>query len=94
MSSPDTVIAYQNKDIVSKVLGDGMRGKPLSVMGWNTDLTVERIEPTNLPAVLVNELRLDHLYVLSDGSAAIVDYESFLLPIRVWKLKMRLLRLV
>ena len=69
-------VAYQNKDIISKVLGDGMRGKPLSVMGWKTDLTVERIEQTNLPAVTVNELRIDHLYVLSDGSVAIIGYES------------------
>lgn len=31
---------------------------------------------TNLPAVKANELRLDNLFELADGSVAIVDYES------------------
>ncbi|MDO5426167.1 MAG: hypothetical protein Q4F41_20935, partial [Eubacteriales bacterium] len=32
--------------------------------------------PTNLPAIEANELRLDHLFLLEDGSLAIIDYES------------------
>ncbi len=31
---------------------------------------------TSLPAVKANELRLDNLFELADGSVAIVDYES------------------
>ena len=34
------------------------------------------ILPTNLPAIESNELHLDNLFLLSDGSLAIIDYES------------------
>lgn len=37
---------------------------------------IKAVLPTNIPAVKVNELRLDNLFELADGSAAIVDYES------------------
>ncbi len=53
-----------------------MVGKPLSAMGWDTDLTVTGIEPTNLPDIKVDELRLDNLFVLSNGDIAVIDYES------------------
>lgn len=69
-------VAYQNKDIVSKIIGEGMIGKPLSIMGWDTELYVAGIKPTNLPAIKVNELRLDNLFLLNDKSIAIIDYES------------------
>lgn len=32
--------------------------------------------PTNLPTIEANELRLDNLFLLEDGSLALVDYES------------------
>lgn len=32
--------------------------------------------PTNLPTVEANELRMDNLFLLEDGSIAIIDYES------------------
>lgn len=69
-------IGYHNKDIISKIFGDNMRGKSLSAMGWETDLTVCDILPTNLPALQLDELRMDNLFQLSDGSLAIIDYES------------------
>lgn len=37
---------------------------------------VVQVLPTNLPAIEANELRIDHLFRLSDGSIALVDYES------------------
>lgn len=72
----DTKIAYQNKDIVCKLFGDGMKGKPLSLFGWQTNEKVVDIHPTNLPLVEALELRIDNLFELEDGSLAIVDYES------------------
>lgn len=32
--------------------------------------------PTNIPAVRANELRLNNLFELADGTVALVDYES------------------
>ena len=72
----ETAIAYQNKDIVSKLFGDRMKGKPLSLFGLGTGLKVVDVKPTNLPIVQARELRMDNLFELEDGSVAILDYES------------------
>ena len=72
----ETAIAYQNKDIVSKLFGERMKGKPLSLFGLGTDLKVADVKPTNLPIVQARELRMDNLFELEDGSVAILDYES------------------
>lgn len=78
MGSKDTdiAIAYQNKDIVSKLFGDQMKGKSLSLLGLGTDLRVVDTKPTNIPIVQARELRMDNLFELEDGSVAILDYES------------------
>lgn len=68
-------IAYQNKDIVSKVFADNFKGKSLAVYGLDIPKIVQ-VLPTNLPAVEANELRIDNLFLLEDGTIAIVDYES------------------
>ena len=68
-------IVYQNKDVTAKSLAEQFKGKSFSVYGIDVPEIVG-IEPTNLPDVEVNELRLDNLFLLSDGSYAIVDYES------------------
>ena len=72
----DTRIAYQNKDIVSKLFGQQMKGKTLSLFGLKSDLKVVDVKPTNIPIVQARELRMDNLFVLEDGSIAILDYES------------------
>lgn len=68
-------IAYQNKDVASKVTGEALVGKSLAPFGL-AHLKIVGILPTNLPAIETNELRLDNLFLLSDGSVAIIDYES------------------
>lgn len=68
-------IAYQNKDVTSKVLGEGLKDKSLEVYGIHLPKIVD-VKPTNLPAIAVNELRLDNLFEFADGSYGIVDYES------------------
>lgn len=72
----DASIAYQNKDIVSKFFGDRMKGKKLSLFGLASELKIVGILPTNLPVVKANELRIDNLFELEDGSLVILDYES------------------
>lgn len=76
ITDTDAVIAYQNKDIVSKLFGDQMKGKSLSLFGLKTKLKVVDIRPTNIPIVQARELRMDNLFELEDGSVAILDYES------------------
>lgn len=68
-------IAYQNKDITSKVLAENFKGKTFRVYGLDLP-EVRQTLPTNIPTVKANELRLDNLFELVDGSVAIVDYES------------------
>ena len=72
----DTSIAYQNKDIVSKLFGDRMKGKPLSLFGFGNGLKVVDVRSTNIPIVQARELKMDNLFELEDGSVAILDYES------------------
>lgn len=78
MDSKDTDknIAYQNKDIVSKLFGERMKGKTLSLFGLKTNLKVVDVRPTNIPIVQARELRMDNVFELEDGSVAILDYES------------------
>jgi len=68
-------IAYQNKDITSKILAEEFKGKSFAVYGVDIPKIVG-VEPTNLPAIEANELRMDNLFLLEDGSYLLVDYES------------------
>lgn len=56
-----STISYQNKDIVSKLFGEQMKGKSLSLFGLDTNLKVMDIRPTNIPIVQAKELRMDNL---------------------------------
>lgn len=68
-------ITAQNKDVVSKWFGETMRNRSLSVYGIDVPKIVD-VRPTNLPAVETNEKRMDNLFLLEDGSYALLDYES------------------
>lgn len=74
-SRDGTETAYQNKDIISKIFGESLKGRSLSVYGIRNPL-IRDVEPTNLPAIEANELRLDNLFLMEDGAYAIIDYES------------------
>lgn len=68
-------IAYQNKDITSKMLAENFKGKTFRV--YDLDLPgIREAKPTNIPAVRANELRMDNLFELEDDTVAILDYES------------------
>lgn len=68
-------VAYQNKDIISKVFGENMKNKSFKAYGYDLPQIVN-VLPTNLPVVEANELRIDNLFELEDQSLALVDYES------------------
>lgn len=74
-ASDNTEIAYQNKDITSKMLAENFKGKTFRIYGLDLP-EIRQVLPTNLPAVKANELRLDNLFELADGTVAVVDYES------------------
>ena len=68
-------ITYQNKDVLSKILAENFKEKSLSVYGIDVP-KIKDVLPTNLPAIQANEMQLDNLFLLMDGSVALIDYES------------------
>ena len=68
-------IAYQNKDVTLKFLTEALKHKSLGVYGL-PHIRIRDAQPTNLPAIEANELRLDNLFILEDNSLALIDYES------------------
>ncbi len=68
-------IAYQNKDIEFKLLSETYKNRSFEAYGLNLP-RIKAVLPTNLPAVSVNEKRIDNLFLLEDDTLAIVDYES------------------
>ncbi len=68
-------ITYHNKDVLSKIMAENFKEKSLKVYGIDVP-KIKQILPTNLPAIQVNEMRIDNLFLLEDGSVAIIDYES------------------
>ena len=68
-------VSYHAKDVFSKVMAEAFKGKSFAPFGIDLPGIVDA-EPTNLPAIEANELRMDNLFLLKDGSFAIIDYES------------------
>ena len=68
-------IVYQNKDITSKYFADEYKETLFKAYGLELP-DIVRMEPTELPTVEVNDMMMDNLFLLTDGSYAIVDYES------------------
>ena len=68
-------VSWQNKDITSKVMAERMKEKSLKVYGLDVPKIVQ-VLPTNLPEISANEMRIDNLFLLEDGTLAIIDYES------------------
>ncbi len=74
-SEKSSAIAWQNKDVATKYFGENLKGKSFAVYGLELPEIIG-VQPTNLPAIEANELRLDNLFLLEDQSLALVDYES------------------
>lgn len=68
-------IAYQNKDILFKILGQTYKEKSFAVYGIDLP-RIQALLPTDLPKISANEKSIDNLFLLEDGTYAIVDYES------------------
>ena len=69
------IVSWQNKDVTSKVMAERMKEKSLKVYGLDVPKIVQ-VLPTNLPEISANEMRIDNLFLLEDGTLAIIDYES------------------
>lgn len=68
-------VAYQNKDISSKYLAS-IHGEALVRVLGLTMAPIKRNEPTELPAIEVNDMMMDNLFLLEDGLYIVIDYES------------------
>ena len=68
-------IAYQNKDILFKILSQTYKEKSFAAYGIALP-PIRELLPTGLPKISANEKDIDNLFLLEDGTYAIVDYES------------------
>ncbi len=68
-------IAYQNKDILFKILSQTYKEKSFAAYGMDLP-PIRELLPTNLPKISANEKDIDNLFLLEDGTYAIVDYEA------------------
>lgn len=68
-------IAYQNKDILFKILGQTYKEKSFAAYGIDLP-PIRELLPTNLPKISANTKDIDNLFLLEDGTYAIVDYEA------------------
>ena len=68
-------IVYQNKDILFKILGQTYKEKSFTAYGIDLP-RIRALLPTDLPKISANEKSVDNLFLLEDGTYAIVDYES------------------
>lgn len=68
-------VAHQYKDLSSKFMAS-MRGHAFADALEIDMEPLERNEPTELPIVEVSNMMMDNLFLLRDGSYAIIDYES------------------
>lgn len=68
-------IVYQNKDILFKILGQTYKEKSFAAYGINLP-PIQELLPTDLPKISANAKLIDNLFLLKDGTYAIVDYES------------------
>lgn len=68
-------IAYQNKDILFKILGQTYKEKSFAAYGIDLP-PIKELLPTDLPKIAANEKSIDNLFLLEDGTYAIVDYEA------------------
>lgn len=67
---------YQGKDIVSKILANTFGEKTFAVYGLKGIPAIKAYLPTELPTIEASDRISDHVFLLEDGSMAIVDYES------------------
>lgn len=68
-------VAYQNKDIISKILSQNYVNKSLNVYGLNLP-PIKEVLPSGLPAIQLDEMRSDSIFLLEDDTILIVEYES------------------
>lgn len=68
-------VAWQNKDILMKVLAQTYRGKGFKAYGLDL-APVESVLPTDFPAIQASNVSTDTLFRLQDGTYAMIDYES------------------
>ena len=64
-------IVYQNKDILFKILGQTYKEKSFAAYGIDLP-PIRELLPTDLPKIAANEKSIDNLFLLEDGTYAIV----------------------
>ena len=68
-------IAYQNKDILLKVLTKNYKDRTLKGLGLNLP-EIEKVLPSDFPKITAEELRADNIFLLKNKKILILEYES------------------
>ena len=68
-------IAYQNKDILFKVLTKTYKDRTLKGLGLDL-AEIEKVLPSDLLKITAKELRADNIFLLKDKRILILEYES------------------
>ena len=68
-------IAYQNKDIMFKVLSQHYKNKSLAVYGLDVP-RIKRLLSGDYPTVTASEIHADNPFLLEDDSLLLLEYES------------------
>ena len=66
----------QGKDLLLKVLTEKFKDKSFAVYGLRNIPAIKAFIPTEFPTIDASNRIFDHIFLLEDGSYAIVDYES------------------
>ena len=68
-------IAYQNKDILFKVLTKNYKDRTLKGLGLDLP-EIEKVLPSDFPKITAKEFRADNIFLLKNKSILILEYES------------------
>jgi predicted transposase/invertase (TIGR01784 family) len=68
-------IAYQNKDVLFKVISEVYKSKSLKVYGLDLP-PIKEVLPTSLPMIKADEMRADNIFLLEGDTILIVEYKS------------------
>lgn len=70
-----TTVAYNNYDIIFRNMTEQFREKALDFYGIHV-APIVRVEPTDLPTIIVNDRRMDFMFLLADDTYLHLEFQT------------------